>query len=128
MLTVSEYKRSEAKYENILRARYYVAVVGLSAALFFFLTCTQEAYGGTGARFSTATGSAQTVVKEARGDNEVRVAAKSAIVVDYDTGNVLWKKNPDKLMYPASTKDGVESDALRLIEWVGTRSPTLSPA
>jgi len=103
MLTASRCKRAETKCENIPRVTCCVAIVGLVAGLFFFWTCTEEGYGGTGTIFSTVTGSAQTVAQETRGDNEVRVAAKSAIVVDFDTGNVLWEKNPDKLTYPAST-------------------------
>jgi len=103
MLTASGCKRAETKCENIPRVTCCVAIVGLVAGLFFFWTCTEEGYGGTGARFSTATVSTQTAVQETRENEKVRVAAKSAIVVDYDTGNVLWKKNPDKLMYPASS-------------------------
>jgi len=97
------YGRPKGNHNNILRIVFFDAIVGWSVALFFLSTWTAECYGAVGVRFSTVTGSAQTVAQETRGDNEVRVAAKSAIVVDFDTGNVLWEKNPDKLTYPAST-------------------------
>ncbi|MCK4926297.1 D-alanyl-D-alanine carboxypeptidase [Candidatus Aerophobetes bacterium] len=97
------YGRPKGNHNNILKIVFFDAIVGWSVALFFLSTWTAECYGAVGVRFSTVTGSAQTVAQETRGDNEVRVAAKSAIVVDFDTGNVLWEKNPDKLTYPAST-------------------------
>ncbi|MEE9191163.1 MAG: D-alanyl-D-alanine carboxypeptidase family protein [Candidatus Aerophobetes bacterium] len=97
------YRRPKGNQNNILRIVFFDAIVGWSTALFFLSTWTAQCYGAVGARFSTVTGSAQIVAQETRGDNEVRVAAKSAIVVDFDTGNVLWEKNPDKLTYPAST-------------------------
>jgi len=103
MLPGGGYGRPKGNHNSTLTIMFCVTIVGWSAALFFLSTWTAECYGAVGARFSTVTGSAQTVTQETRGDNEVRVAAKSAIVVDYDTGNVLWEKNPDEPMYPAST-------------------------
>ena len=97
------YRRPKGNHNSILRIVFFDAIVGWSAALFFLSTWTAECYGAVGARFSTATESTQTAVEKTRGGDEVRVAAKSAIVVDFDTGNVLWAKNPDKLTYPAST-------------------------
>jgi len=35
--------------------------------------------------------------------SRIDTVASSAIVMDYKTGKVLWEKNPDELMYPAST-------------------------
>ncbi len=103
MSTANGCKRAKTNCEKIPRVTCCVAIIGLVAALFFFWTCTDEGYGGIGARFSTVTVSTQTAVQETRENEEVRVAAKSAIVVDYDTGNVLWEKNPDESLYPAST-------------------------
>ena len=103
MLPGGGYGRPKRNHNSTLTIMFCVTIVGWSAAWFFLSTWTMECYGAVGARFSTVTGSAQTVAQETRGDNEVRVAAKSAIVVDYDTGNVLWEKNPDEPMYPAST-------------------------
>jgi len=96
------YRRPKGNCNSTFGIAFFLTIVGWSAALFFLSTWTAECYGAVGAIFSTVTGSAQTVAQETRGDNEVRVAAKSAIVVDFDTGNVLWEKNPDKLTYPAS--------------------------
>jgi len=103
MLPGGGYGRPKRNHNSTLTIMFCVTIVGWSAALFFLSTWTVKCYGAVGARFGTVTGSAQTVAQETRGDNEVRVAAKSAIVVDYDTGNVLWEKNPDEPMYPAST-------------------------
>ncbi len=36
-------------------------------------------------------------------DDEVDITAESAVILDYETGNVLWEKDSDKSMYPAST-------------------------
>jgi len=33
----------------------------------------------------------------------IDITAESAIVMDYDTKRILWEKNSDRLMYPAST-------------------------
>lgn len=36
-------------------------------------------------------------------DDEIDIVAESAVIVDYETGDILWGKNSSKLMYPAST-------------------------
>lgn len=36
-------------------------------------------------------------------DDEIDIAAESAVIVNYETGDILWEKNSSKLMYPAST-------------------------
>lgn len=36
-------------------------------------------------------------------DDEIDIVAESAVIVNYETGNILWEKNSSKLMYPAST-------------------------
>jgi len=97
------YRRPKGNCNSTFGIAFFLTIVGWSAALFFLSTWTAECYGAVGAIFSTVTESTQTAVEKTRGGGEVRVAAKSAIVVDYDTGNVLWEKNPDKLTYPAST-------------------------
>ncbi|MCE5330397.1 D-alanyl-D-alanine carboxypeptidase [bacterium] len=35
--------------------------------------------------------------------NQIDTVATSAIIQDYNSGKIFWEKNPDKLMYPAST-------------------------
>lgn len=34
--------------------------------------------------------------------DEIDIAAESAVVVNYETGDILWEKNSSRLMYPAS--------------------------
>ncbi|MBC8390874.1 MAG: D-alanyl-D-alanine carboxypeptidase [Actinobacteria bacterium] len=36
-------------------------------------------------------------------DDEIDIVAESAVIVNYETGDILWEKNSSKLMYPAST-------------------------
>jgi len=36
-------------------------------------------------------------------DDEIDITADSAVIVNYETGDVLWEKNSSELMYPAST-------------------------
>ncbi|GAJ00017.1 unnamed protein product, partial [marine sediment metagenome] len=36
-------------------------------------------------------------------DDEIDIVAESAVIVDYETGDILWGKSSSKLMYPAST-------------------------
>ncbi|MBU4314017.1 MAG: D-alanyl-D-alanine carboxypeptidase [Actinobacteria bacterium] len=36
-------------------------------------------------------------------DDEINIVAESAVIVNYETGDILWEKNSSKLMYPAST-------------------------
>lgn len=36
-------------------------------------------------------------------DDEIDIVAESAVIVDYETGDILWGENSSKLMYPAST-------------------------
>ena len=40
---------------------------------------------------------------EAHYDTEINIDAESALILDYDTGDILWEKNSDEPMYPAST-------------------------
>lgn len=35
-------------------------------------------------------------------DDRINISAKSAVVVNYETGDILWEKNSSALMYPAS--------------------------
>lgn len=35
--------------------------------------------------------------------DEIDIVAESAVIVDYETGDILWGENSSKLMYPAST-------------------------
>ena len=36
-------------------------------------------------------------------NDEIDMVAESAVIVNYETGDILWEKNSSKLMYPAST-------------------------
>jgi len=45
----------------------------------------------------SSTGPNNTLDKE-----EINISAESAVIVNYDTGEVLWEKNSTKKMYPAS--------------------------
>jgi len=36
-------------------------------------------------------------------NDEIDIVADSAVIVNYETGDILWEKNSSKLMYPAST-------------------------
>jgi len=36
-------------------------------------------------------------------NDEIDIVAESAVIVNYETGDILWEKNSSKLMYPAST-------------------------
>ncbi len=36
-------------------------------------------------------------------DDEIDITAESAVILEYETENVLWEKNSEKSMYPAST-------------------------
>ena len=36
-------------------------------------------------------------------DDEIDIVAESAVIVNYETGDILWEKDSSKLMYPAST-------------------------
>jgi D-alanyl-D-alanine carboxypeptidase (penicillin-binding protein 5/6) len=36
-------------------------------------------------------------------DDEIEISAESAIIINYDTGSILWEKNSSRSMYPAST-------------------------
>lgn len=36
-------------------------------------------------------------------DDEIGIVAESAVIVNYETGDILWEKDTSKLMYPAST-------------------------
>ncbi|MCL4378614.1 MAG: D-alanyl-D-alanine carboxypeptidase [Actinobacteria bacterium] len=36
-------------------------------------------------------------------DNEINLTADAALIMNYDTGRILWEKNSDKKLYPAST-------------------------
>lgn len=40
---------------------------------------------------------------EASYNDEIDITAESALILNYVTGDVLWEKNSDRLMYPAST-------------------------
>ena len=41
--------------------------------------------------------------KNERPPYEVSVIAQSALLMDYDSGKILWEKNSEELLYPAST-------------------------
>ena len=36
-------------------------------------------------------------------NNKIDISAESAVILNYDTGDILWEKNSGKFMYPAST-------------------------
>lgn len=36
-------------------------------------------------------------------NDKIDIVAESAVIVNYETGDILWEKNSSKLMYPAST-------------------------
>jgi len=36
-------------------------------------------------------------------DNEINISSEAAVIMDYDTGKILWEKNYNKKLYPAST-------------------------
>ena len=36
-------------------------------------------------------------------DNEINISADAAVIMDYDSGKILWEKNYNKRLYPAST-------------------------
>src|SRR4030042_4016238 len=35
-------------------------------------------------------------------NDKIDIAAESAVIVNYETGDILWEKNSSKSMYPAS--------------------------
>ncbi|MHB1253345.1 MAG: D-alanyl-D-alanine carboxypeptidase family protein [Candidatus Humimicrobiaceae bacterium] len=79
---------------SLLKKFFKIIIVFLSLLLFFIFTVyslfpLSSVYGEENSK--------------AIPSNRIDTVASSALVMDYNTGEVYWKKNPDFPMYPAST-------------------------
>ena len=91
MTFANSYKKQNKSFPKALFIKIIVFVIFLSlfSSIFYFRLPFSVIYGDKSAKLIPS--------------NRIDTVGSSAIVMDYNTGEIFWEKNPDALMYPAST-------------------------
>lgn len=90
MTLANSYKKQNKSFPKALFIKIIVFVIFLSlfSSIFYFRLPFSVIYGDQSAKLIPS--------------SRIDTVASSAIVMDYNTGEIFWEKNPDALMYPAS--------------------------